>query len=605
MATIRIAVLLLLALVGRAAAGPRIVNGLFTSEYPSTGALLLGADAASGSTECSGTLIGCETFVTAAHCVCDTVGSECQPGGPHAPDPTGMWVFLQHAGIFAVSSVTVRSDYDFPNGDVALLHLASPVTGVRPTPLDRTRTPGVGGQGTIVGFGSSGGQDYGLKRVGQITTAPCTPADPVNAVLTCWDFESPLGPPGTDSDTCFADSGGPLFVDFGCGPTLAGITSGGTASVCAPTDHAFDADVFTYRSYIDAAGGPDVGAPSCGAMPQAGDPGTEITGFQGTVSAAGPDATHLVTVPAGTTQLRVALNAFDDGVANFDLFVRFGAPPTPTTFDCAGQGPGQFAVCDLAAPAAGTWYVLVRRVTGGGTYQVTATTFAIGSPAGGNDGQPCDDRRDCTGGDVCGGGNCAGVPVADGSPCDDGSACTQSDACSAGACAGVATPAVACRLPVVGGKASLAIRNDPADRHDQLVWKWLKGAATAPGDFGDPTASTAYEMCVFDTHAAVPSLVVDAHVPPGPAWKPIAGGFRFRDRSGTVAGIGSILLKSGADARASIALKAKGAGFVAPALPLASDPRVVVQLLNGAACWEARYPTSVLDTATQFKARAE
>src|SRR5262245_59209009 len=62
-----------------------IVNGDLTSAYPSAGALLFGADPAVSTIQCSGTLIGCDTFLTAAHCVCPTDGADCQGGTPVEP----------------------------------------------------------------------------------------------------------------------------------------------------------------------------------------------------------------------------------------------------------------------------------------------------------------------------------------------------------------------------------------------------------------------------------------------------------------------------------------------------------------------------------------
>src|SRR5207253_466513 len=43
---------------------PAIVNGTFTAQYPSIGALLSPADPDRGGLVCSGTLIGCRTFLT-------------------------------------------------------------------------------------------------------------------------------------------------------------------------------------------------------------------------------------------------------------------------------------------------------------------------------------------------------------------------------------------------------------------------------------------------------------------------------------------------------------------------------------------------------------
>ncbi len=223
---------------------PRIVNGTLTAEDPSTGALLSPGNPASGGLLCSGTLIGCETFLTAAHCVCDTIGLGCQ--GVNAPDPSDYVVFLQHAGFFSVASISVHPDFDFPVADVAVLKLATPVTGVAPAPINVARDPAAGTTGTIVGFGRTAGAfDYGIKRRGVVELAPCT--DGISGTTSvCWDFLDPIGLPGEDSNTCNGDSGGPLFVDYGCGSTVAGITSGGTSATCDATDHSYDANVYNY-----------------------------------------------------------------------------------------------------------------------------------------------------------------------------------------------------------------------------------------------------------------------------------------------------------------------------------------------------------------------
>src|SRR5215831_16328787 len=112
---------------------PRIVNGSYTSLYPSTGALLFGSDPSSAWTWCTGTLIGCGTFLTAAHCVCDRSGPQCQ-----SLDPASRSVFLQHAGFAQIASIAVPSEYAYPVSDVAVVKLATPVTGVRPSRIDQT-----------------------------------------------------------------------------------------------------------------------------------------------------------------------------------------------------------------------------------------------------------------------------------------------------------------------------------------------------------------------------------------------------------------------------------------------------------------------------------
>jgi hypothetical protein len=353
---------------------PRIVNGLLSFSDPTVGVLLAGSDPGRAQAFCSGTLIGCQTFVTAAHCVCDFDGAACQ-SGPGAPDPADWLVFFQHAGFFAVQSIALQPSFDFPADDVAVLTLAAPVSGVTPTPLAAAEPP-LGTEGTIVGFGRSGGgaEDYGLKQRGSVVTAACEPSLPDG--LVCWEFAAPVGPPGTDSNTCNGDSGGPLFVDDGGTRTLAGITSGGDSFDCQATDRSYDTSVAVQRPYLEAQAGADLGAPSCGALSQVGDQATQVIGFTQALDAGKPQGLHSFEVGPGVTTLRVALNAAEEPGADVDLYVRYGSPATTTEWDCRAYGPNQWGFCAFDAPAEGTWYALANRYAGASTYQLTATLFA-------------------------------------------------------------------------------------------------------------------------------------------------------------------------------------------------------------------------------------
>lgn len=354
----------------------RIVNGSLSFGDPSVGALLRGGQADSAVTWCSGTLVGCRTFVTAAHCVCDLYGSACQ-SGPAAPDPGEWLVFLQHAGLIAVESIAVHPGFSFPQDDVAVVRLAAEATGVAPSPLAAADPP-LGTDATIVGFGRSGGgaDDYGLKRRGAVVTAACAGGSPDG--LLCWDFESPIGPPGTDSNTCNGDSGGPLFAGEAGTQVLAGITSGGSSDDCLPADESYDTSVAFQRGFIEGVAGADLGTDACGELPAVGGSGAEVLGFSRLLDSGTSAGEHAFEVPEGARRLRVALNASEDYGANFDLYVRAGSAPTALEWDCRAVGPGQFGFCEFASPAPGPWHVRVGRVAGTATYQVTATWFSAG-----------------------------------------------------------------------------------------------------------------------------------------------------------------------------------------------------------------------------------
>ncbi len=584
----------------------RIVNGLLTHDYPTTGALLVGNDPRTAVLQCSGTLVGCETFVTAAHCVCPTNGPDCQGAG--APDPDDYLVFLQHAGFVEVASVAVHPDFDFPVADLAVLKLAAPVAGIRPTPINTTAALAPGTPGTIAGFGRIGGGDftYGLKRRGGVETAPC--GDGLSDTTSvCWDFLEPLGAPGDDSNTCNGDSGGPLLVDFGCGPVLAGVTSGGDSATCLADDHSYDVNVHHYRTWLATQAGSDLGAPSCGAMPQVGEAGAHVSAFAGSLGGLTTQAVHSFTVAPGTTTLRVALNSVDDGGSDFDLYLRHGSPPTVLAHDCKADGQAPYGYCEIPAPAAGTWYVLVNAAAGAGLYQVTATAFDPGAPGPTTDGTPCDDGNACTTGDVCAAGNCASVPETDGTPCDDGRLCTGPDTCQAGTCTGAPAPLATCQAGAAPKAGSLTVRDHVNDPRDDLVWKWTRGTAVAPGGFGDPTAGTEYELCVFDADGGSDELLLDIVVPAGARWKPYARGYRYRDPAASVAGVRAVVLRTGDAGRSQIVLKARGEQLPTPDLPLVQDPRVVVQLIrrDTNACFESRYSTNTRNTGDRFTARPD
>lgn len=630
LAAVRLAALALvsLALAARVSAEalpgphPRIVNGILTTDYPSVGALLRGGSPDSASTWCSGTMIGCSTFLTAAHCV------ENRPAN-------SFFVFLPQAGMFSVASVKMHPTFDFPAGDVAIVKLGTPVTGVAPSLIETTAAPANGSTGTIVGFGRSGDPnvDYGLKRVGNVVTASCAgiPA-PANATTSvCWDYTAPVGPPGTDSNTCNADSGGPLFVDQGSGPRVAGITSGGSASSCQPTDHSYDASVYNYRTFITDEAGADLANTTCGTGPQAGQAGTTTTAFSGTVNGTVPNATHSFNVGNGTTRLLVAMNGVDDGASDFDLYVKAGSAPTEDVYDCTRRGPNQFGVCEFTAPASGPWHVLVHRYSGAGTYQLTVTQFATACVAPGSDGAACDDGNVCTDGDecqagvcsgtaladgapcsdgnacttpdTCQGGTCASTPVANGTPCDDGNPCSRPDTCTAGTCGGIA-PALTCK-GAPPERALLLIDNRSPDTKDKLAWTWKKGAITTASDIGDPTTATAYTLCLYDNVGGVPQRRLMQTIPPSSRWKAFSRGYRYRDKTLSTGGLESITLTQGAAGKSSISVRGKGAPLSLPGLPLSKQPNVTIQLMSPNACWTSTFSLPVENSLARFKAKSD
>lgn len=168
-----------------------------------------------------------------------------------------------------------------------------------------------------------------------------------------------------------------------------------------------------------------------------------------------------------------------------------------------------------------------------------------------------------------------------------------------------------CRNPTGAGKAQLALNDSSNPKSDALTWKWTKGEATPLQAFGDPVNQDGYAVCLYEEGGLSPHLVFEAAAAAGgqcglkPCWKPTGTtGFQYKDSQRLAGGLDQITLKAGADAKAQIAIAAKGISLQLPLLPLALPLRIQLQAANGQ-CWEAAYSTATKNTAKAFQAKSD
>ncbi|HWM84587.1 MAG TPA: trypsin-like serine protease, partial [Kofleriaceae bacterium] len=211
---------LVASLAGAASAGPPppVVGGEPSpaGRWPDTAAVM---DA--GITFCTGTLIAPQVVLTAGHCVEGVVG-EVKLDAIDADGP---------GEVIAVTSAIAYPDWE-TTYDIAVLLLAEPST-IPPRPLatDCVVTESLVSSApvTLVGYGATtpGGEDLNtalMEGEARILDADCVGGNGcAPAVVPGGEFVAG----GAGVDSCFGDSGGPVYLPTPYGTVVAGVVSRG------------------------------------------------------------------------------------------------------------------------------------------------------------------------------------------------------------------------------------------------------------------------------------------------------------------------------------------------------------------------------------------
>jgi secreted trypsin-like serine protease len=214
----------------------RIVGGsLTTTPQPWVAALLQ-----NGQQGCGGSLIAPQWVVTAAHCV---------SGGANPTQVRVGSLYRSSGGqVISISQKIIHPSYSSSNinggNDIALLKLASPVSGITPIGIAAS-APGTNTAVRLYGWGQTtpqSGGDRGSEQLKQLDTQ-------IIASSSCANYRTgDLCLRGTTSATaCYGDSGGPALV----GGALVGATSraGGNNSTCGTTNVLYTSVVY-FKNWI-------------------------------------------------------------------------------------------------------------------------------------------------------------------------------------------------------------------------------------------------------------------------------------------------------------------------------------------------------------------
>ncbi len=152
-----------------------------------------------------------------------------------------------------------------------------------------------------------------------------------------------------DADLYVRQGSAPTTSTYTCRPYLSGNNE--TCSFAAPAAGTWHVMV---RGYSAFSGASLVGSFSSGGGGNVLQNGVPVSGLSGN---AGTERRYTINVPSGASNLVIQISG---GSGDADLYVRQGSAPTTSSYTCRPYRSGNNESCSFAAPAAGTWHIMVR-----------------------------------------------------------------------------------------------------------------------------------------------------------------------------------------------------------------------------------------------------
>lgn len=180
-----------------------------------------------------------------------------------------------------------------------------------------------------------------------------------------------------DADLYTRDAGQPTTSSYDCRPYASGNNE--NCSAASPASGTYYISIRGYSAYSGVSltvSWDDPAPPPPPPPPGGGDLGNgdTVTGLSGST---GAWDYYTIEVPAGATDLVVSMSG---GSGDADLYLREGAQPTTSAYDCRPYQSGNNENCTVASPVAGTYHVGIRAYSAYSNVSLSVTWTDGGTP---------------------------------------------------------------------------------------------------------------------------------------------------------------------------------------------------------------------------------
>ena len=204
---------------------------------------------------------------------------------------------------------------------------------------------------TVSGGGGTGGLQNGVALTGQSAATGAQLAYTVTVPAGATNLVISISGGTGDADLYTKFGSAPTLSSYDCRPYITGNNE--SCTVASPQAGTYYVMLNGYAAFsgVTIKATWSTGGGGGSNVLQNGVP---VTGLSGATNA---KLYYTVQIPAGATNLAITTSG---GTGDEDLYVKFGATPTTSSYDCRPYVTGNSESCTVASPSTGTYYIMLN-----------------------------------------------------------------------------------------------------------------------------------------------------------------------------------------------------------------------------------------------------